>query len=782
MSPRLAALAVTFLLAGCVAVPERTQMQSAGRYGELVAHEERETAGQGPVSTQRLFDLCYGYSKVKNYRKIFDCADRMERQVAQGDTGIVPPGTARAGIGAGAGAWAIGPTDGSAYPWILRSEALIDLGKYERAATEAWRAVALCAQVKSLAFAAERTECHISALGLAGLASALAGDAASARKAADGLKALPLEFVGIAMSSMARNLALARIDVAQGDCHRALELLGDGTAGLRAFVNALFGQHSKSSSLFAHLELPFHYLRARCLLETGRVADARSAMDGLLAYPQVADNGEIYWMLLFDRGRIAEAEGDRARAIGLYRRAIEVIERQRSTISTEASKIGFVGDKQAVYRHVVSALVATEDRATAFEYLERAKSRALVDLLASKRDFAVAGGDARKAKALLAEADAAEEEAMLQGAPGAASSSRGIAVEARRRLGEESPELASLVSVGALSAREVQALVPPDETLLEYFQADRELLAFVVTRGSLEVVRLDASGLAQDLARFRRDVADPRSDRQAALARRLHARLVAPLAGRIATRDIAVVAHGPLHYLPFNALHDGSAHLIDRYGLRMLPSASVLRFLRPKPEAQAGDVLAFGNPDLGDPRFDLAYAQAEVAAIARGRPASRVLVRKEATESAFRQLAGGFRYVHFATHGAFDPGSPLESTLMLAPEARGDGRLTADKLYSMRLHADLVTLSACETGLGKVASGDDVVGLTRAFLYAGSRSIVASLWKVDDEATSYLMTRFYEGLGRTDKRNALRQAQIATRQRYPHPFFWAAFQLTGGAD
>ena len=104
-----------------------------------------------------------------------------------------------------------------------------------------------------------------------------------------------------------------------------------------------------------------------------------------------------------------------------------------------------------------------------------------------------------------------------------------------------------------------------------------------------------------------------------------------------------------------------------------------------------------------------------------------------------------------------------------------------DKLYSLTLDAALVTLSACETGLSKIANGDDLVGLTRGFLYAGSSSIVASIWKVDDLATAQLMTRFYGELDKTNKREALRTAQMETKQKYPHPYYWASFQLMGSA-
>lgn len=119
---------------------------------------------------------------------------------------------------------------------------------------------------------------------------------------------------------------------------------------------------------------------------------------------------------------------------------------------------------------------------------------------------------------------------------------------------------------------------------------------------------------------------------------------------------------------------------------------------------------------------------------------------------------------------------------MLSKDDENDGILTVGELYEIRLPAELVTLSACETALGKVASGDDVVGFTRGFLYAGTGSIVSSLWKVDDKATSLLMQKFYMDLTATDKRSALRSAQLHVRDSYnSHPYYWAAFQITGSA-
>ena len=119
----------------------------------------------------------------------------------------------------------------------------------------------------------------------------------------------------------------------------------------------------------------------------------------------------------------------------------------------------------------------------------------------------------------------------------------------------------------------------------------------------------------------------------------------------------------------------------------------------------------------------------------------------------------------------------------MSSDSENDGTLTVGELYDLRLPADLVTLSACETALGKVANGDDVVGFTRGFLYAGTSSIVSSLWKVDDQATSILMQQFYKSLKETDKRSALRTAQLKVKDTYnSHPYFWAAFQITGSVQ
>ena len=402
-------------------------------------------------------------------------------------------------------------------------------------------------------------------------------------------------------------------------------------------------------------------------------------------------------------------------------------------------------------------------------------------MLASKKDFAVQAGNEQQVRELLARADGIDQEFLVQEENAQKDHTRSVIIQTKERLKQQDSELASLVSVTSTPVSEIQKLIPGDETLVEYYYTDKDLYVFVLTSNGISAGRLENGNLADEIRDFRKSLENVSSGFNETLARRLFYKLVKPVQGSLSTKKLTIVPHGALHYIPFNALQDGKQYLIELYSIRVLPSASVLKYLKAGKANKPGGILVFGNPDLGDPRYDLANAQNEAVAVAKMRSQSKVFLRKEATVSAFKKYSSGFNCIHFATHGQFDPDAPLKSALLLAKDAESDGMLTVDQLYSTKLDADLVTLSACETGLSKIANGDDLVGLTRGFLYAGTSSIVASLWKVDDLATSQLMTRFYSEMNKTNKREALRDAQLETKKKYPHPYYWAAFQLTGSA-
>lgn len=764
--------AVLFCFAGSALAESLTNLEMLGRYVDLRRAVEVEMKDTPNQSTTQLAHLCVALSRLKTYQALYDCLGKLESRIQQGDVIqkadfiFIPEG------------------DISALPYLLHSEILIDFGDYVGAIKHASAGLAKLPSGHLQLWGRSKFEIHFYS-NLA-LASALSGDRIAALKHIDSLKNVSVPYIGSGTYNPIRNNGLGRAYMALGDYAKALEYIGTSPyeKAVVGLINLLSGLALQGDSIAAFTEIPRALMLAKCLKETGKMDKARNIMDNLLTERLLADQSDVQWLTLYERGRIAEAELQPVVALGFYLRAIEIIERQRSTINTEASKIGFVGDKQAVYARLITVLVAQGRAAEAFDYVERSKSRALVDMLASKKDFAAQ--DPAQARLVLAQLDAADLGARVQDESAKPdvqpAGSRNLQV-ARETLHSTMPELSALVTVTSVPSEELKSLVGTDETLIEYYYSGDDLIAFALSRAGLSVTKLDGTGLGSQVQALRAAIEQPGTTAWQAPSRALYEKLWKPLETGISTKNVIIVAHGALHYLPFSVLQAADdTLLIDRIDMRFLPSASVLKFLHPVSAKKDSQLLVLGNPDLSDTKLDLKFAESEARLIAGMSKTSRLLVRLDASETNFKKIAGVFSRLHFATHGKFQADDPLSSGLYLAKDAENDGVLTVGELYSMNLDADIVTLSACETGLGKVANGDDVVGLTRGFLYAGSRSIVASLWSVDDQATATLMKAFYENLSSQSKQEALRLAQLKTRETFPHPFYWAAFQLTGRAE
>jgi CHAT domain-containing protein len=529
-------------------------------------------------------------------------------------------------------------------------------------------------------------------------------------------------------------------------------------------------------------EIPMHFILNKCLYETGHSGAAKRGYDRLLKHPQIQELGGIYWMILYDRARIAEQEGDLDAAIEFLERALDVIEEQRSSINTDAGRIGYVEDKQVVYQEIVSLLVGQGHDAEALVCVERSKSRALVDLLASQRQIRSKSSNPKQIQSIMDRMNKALP--VPVGRPLSAQTrrkQRGLVVRLKENLHREDPELASLVTVRSPSIKELQERLAQDETLLEYYYDDRFLYAFVMSRRALHCRKLPRRGLEENVYGFRTSVMDPDAESIGPRSRRLFEQLIGPVSDFLSGKALIVVPHGVLHYVPFSALASQEGYLIEHYGIRTMPSASVLGLLASRGKEDQGKLLILANPDLGDERYDLRFAQEEALSIDKIVSHSTLLLREGATETFVKEKGRVFDRLHFASHGVFQPNDPLRSRLLLTGDGANDGYLTVAEIYALSLDADLMVLSACETALGEISNGDDVVGFTRGLLYAGVRSIVSSLWKVDDRATRDLMVHFYGHLSKVDKREALRQAQLAVKERYKHPYYWAAFQVVGNA-
>ncbi len=412
-------------------------------------------------------------------------------------------------------------------------------------------------------------------------------------------------------------------------------------------------------------------------------------------------------------------------------------------------------------------------------------------------------------------------------------------LEARTRAAD--PRYAGLSDPRPLDAAQIQAEIGDDDTaLLEYSLGKERSYLWVVTRAEVFSFELAPAAEIEAAARevYAKVSRSPRPGAPSAAGRserRLSDLLWKSAAAQLRPRRWVIVADGAVAFVPFSALPEPGQEgpLVARHEVVTLPSASSLAALRSEAAGRGAAertlaILADPVFERGDPRVRVARAGEKAPAdsgtpptalersmgdLSTGAAAARIgrlpFTRQEANAisalvpsserlvdldfDASRQAAtsaelGRYRYVHFATHGVIDAVHPNLSGLVFSLVDRDgtpkDGFLAGLEIFNLRLSADLVVLSACRTALGKEIRGEGLVGLTRAFLYAGAPRVVASLWRVDDAATAELMKDFYErmlGPRRLPPAAALRQAQLAVsrQKRWRDPYYWAAFVLEG---
>lgn len=483
-------------------------------------------------------------------------------------------------------------------------------------------------------------------------------------------------------------------------------------------------------------------------------------------------------------GRVPEA-------LAAAKDAIKLTEEVRSELTDTSLRTGYLDDKQVLYQAAARLALRLGRTDEAFVFAESSRARAFLDLLGNQATLSKGTTKSfvdeeirlrarlEEARAVAREHDDDDDRTRSQAGLAAAERDYRAFLD---RVRKENVEQASLMSVEPVTLAEIQALLPEGTTLLEYLVGDQDVIVWIVDRSRAQALRVpaDRAALVADVRAFRGAIADQADlaqvqDRAVALYRTL----IETARPHVRGDRLLIVPHDVLHYLPFAALRSPEGRwLVEEFALATLPSASVLKFLAGKGKDASVKSLAIGNPDVGA-GLNLRWAEREAKLVGQRLGDTTVLVRGQATEARAKELVGGVGLVHFATHGELNEADPLGSALLLSPGAPDDGRLEVRELFTLELHARLVVLSACETGLGKLSRGDELVGLQRAFLYAGTPAVVTTLWKVDDRASFDLVRAFYDRFAADGAVQALRQAQIKTMGAYPHPFAWAAFGLTG---
>jgi|HubBroStandDraft_1064217.scaffolds.fasta_scaffold00908_10 CHAT domain-containing protein/Tfp pilus assembly protein PilF len=615
----------------------------------------------------------------------------------------------------------------------------------------------------------------------------------------------------------------ARGDRVSGEAHHRqalaiMEKIAPGGAEIATVLNSAGETAFKGGDLPKAEEYHQRALAIRQKLEPGSTDEAQS---------------------LNNLGVVLRSKGETGAAGTYFARAVDALESQEERLGgTETVRSSFRALYGSYYYDLEGALLVQHQPAQAYRVSERARARGLLHMLAERGLMFAAdvpadlqrarkrnAADYDNVQAQLAELNATQDKDKISAVQARLHELSVKRDEIADRIAKASPRFASLQYPLPLDVAATRRILDPGDVLLSYAVAeDRTALFVVAPEGSgpglsvftLSVKEKDLQAKVQEFRRLIREHREPGNPELMAQSRQLYDLLLRPAESVLAaSQRLLVIPDGPLQVLPFAALRrNRTEYLVDWKPLHTVVSATVyaeLRKMRHPAENKAIEIAAFGdprmpasgqvgiqrsaNPDVraaAERGFDfgrLPFSRQEVQGIAALFPRrSQVYLGAEATEEHAKALGKDVRYIHFATHGVLDERFPLNSALVLSvpgqvQPGKDNGLLQAWEIFEqVRLDADLVTLSACNTGLGKELKGEGLIGLTRAFQYAGARSILASLWSVDDFRTMQLMQHFYTELRQgKSKDEALRTAQLelAHSQSSSAPYYWAGFSLAG---
>ena len=535
---------------------------------------------------------------------------------------------------------------------------------------------------------------------------------------------------------------------------------------------------------------------ADCCRALDRLEEAESVYREALEVVGPAGLADLAYRTQYGLGQIAESRGDDTEALTWYRQAMDTVTLSSVGLGGGEFRTSFLADKLAAHQGAVVLSLRAGDVAAAFAHAEIARTSAGLLMSLNTNDLAPSLdlSDPLTAELVQQRDDWNWHYSRLDRFQWVAPSETGYSEEAEvlRQLQATELHLADLVHRARLrygvhygapaDLTEVQARLRPDEVLLAYFVARDQIVAFLVDQTHVvpasELVPLEAISRRLEKLRFS---LHRETDESLSHLARLHQALLVPFEPHLSdgrVRRLIVVPHDLLFHLPFHALHDGQGYLLERFEVVYLPAASLLGQQSGQRPRRA---LIVGHDHEGHLPAALKEAQTiyQILAAAASKTGiePHLLVSEDATDARLCQHAPDCGVLHLATHGVFRQDNPLFSALRLA-----DNWLTLADIERLALpQAWLVTLSACETGLGNLRGGD-ILGLSQAFLQAGAASLVVSLWPVPDEATKQLMIHFYHYLvAGKSKAAALRSAQLTLRSdpSYSHPLHWAGFVLIG---
>lgn len=575
-------------------------------------------------------------------------------------------------------------------------------------------------------------------------------------------------------------------------------------------------------------------------ISLGMIKDAEKSFMRAANLGTKLSRGEILWEAYFGLGRCYELKEEYSDAIFYYKMAVSVIDRIRSQITVDTYKSSFARNKQKVYESQIRLLFKlqksedSKDLREIFHVVEGAKSRAFLESLEESKvniqerltpklkeqEKTISNQISLAIRELTGQELSGDQRMNLLHKLKRAEDDYSLLLQ---KIRIEAPEVADMVAPVPCRLEHVQDQIIDNKTaLIEYFLGEKESYVFFVTKREIWLHLLPGREEIWRSMKAYLKVLSTRPDgefRGIKASKRLGKELLCREPWNIpdSIENLIIIPDGVLYYLPFETLildlkkKSSDCFLVSKYKISYAPSSSSLLFLTNGTKRDySKDLLALGNPaytwngktnrkkmipseilkevyqNEGFDLTSLPYSEHEVRGISKyfHKTKRDIYQNHRASEKTIKNLTlDNYQILHFACHAILDERFPFRSALVLSKEDSldEDGFLQVSEIYNLRMTSDLVILSACQTGRGRLEKGEGVLGLPRIFFYSGAKSVVSTLWKIDDKSTSIFMKYFYGFLSQDkNKTQSLRLAKLEMiKAKYSHPFYWAAFILNG---
>jgi CHAT domain-containing protein len=520
-------------------------------------------------------------------------------------------------------------------------------------------------------------------------------------------------------------------------------------------------------------------------------------VEGLRAVETLRGKADLYqaapyriWARLL-LARYGLHQGRRDEAIGVLQEADAILSVRRSGAEEEMLTQIFRTQRRAVYEFLVDLLAEEGRVGEALTAAEKAKTLMMADLLNGQNiGGTLAEQELLKREAELGAASRTLQRRILHTSSEAVTGEfldrlKGVDAAYHELLGRferEGERLLPLILVRGIDHAVLQRLLDEDTTLFAYFTTDRGLYAWAIHRNVVHMERIDLPRL--ELRKFvlaYLDAVRSKNRRKTeSLSRKAYDLLLKRVIPFISGERIGFIPDDCLSYFPFAAMNYRGKYIVEGFSIFHLPTAGMLGQVMAEKAPSGMRLLAVGDPNLEDETLDLRHAVEELKQVRKRVGQTTVLLNDQASEANVGELAAGYDILHFSVRGQFHPDAPLQSSLLLTPGAGQDGALSALEIFRLRYTGRVVVLSGCDTLPEKDPEAKSFSALQRAFLHAGSPSVVSTLWFVNDRATARLLDLFYRQMERKKTiSDSLRAAQLQMLREGVSPYVWAAFVLTG---